>query len=150
MRLNMIVAPNIPDADWMVVVLMAEGLFDRWRVTRGGTMTYADASKRTINLGDYDCRQGRGEDYATVDDYLLRHGDGPTGPGADLALISRHRAAFLHELTHATLVGKRHGPSHGTKFCRAFARVLRVYAPSVYTPYKELSNKPLTLSREAV
>lgn len=146
----LIVDPKIPDADWMTVVLMAHGLLGRWRVERGGTATYADASKRCIVLSDHDCRRGVGADYACVDDYLLRHGDGPTGPGADIALISRTRHAFLHELAHATLVGKRHGPPHGRKFCRTLAKLLRAYAPGVYTPYEELPQKPLTSSRKAV
>lgn len=141
--------PRIPDADWMSVVLMAEGLW-RWRVTRGGTATYTDSSKRIINLSNHDCRKGVGEDYLCVDDYLLRHGDGPRGPGADIALIKRHEHAFLHELAHAVLVGKRHGPPHGRKFCRTLAKLLRSYAGRVYTPYEELPKKALTSSRKAV
>jgi len=69
-----------------------------------------------------------------VDDVLLAHGDGPTGPGADVALTTRTRAAILHEMAHA-LLRPRNLPPHGRQFCRGLAGLLRRHAPEVYAPY---------------
>ena len=127
------VDPTLPDAPWIARVLVAEGLTG-WRVERGGRLTFTETWRRRIVLGRYDCQPGDGEDYDTVDDVLLAHGDGPTGPGADVALTTRTRAAILHEMAHA-LLRPRNLPPHGRQFCRGLAGLLRRHAPEVYAPY---------------
>ena len=124
------VDPAIPDAAWIARVLVAEGLHG-WRVERGDRLTFTETWRRRIVLARYDCQPGRGEEYATVDDYLLRHGDGPTGPGADVALTTRTRAAVLHEVAHALLRPRSLAP-HGCAFCRTLARLLRRHARETF------------------
>jgi hypothetical protein len=132
-RRAIVVATTIPHAGWIARVLAAEGLRG-WRVERGDRQTFTETWRRRIVLSRYDCQPGVGEDYDAVDAYLLAHGDRPTGPGADVGLTTRTRAAILHEMAHACL-RPRNLPTHGRAFSRLLAGLLRRHAPEVYRPY---------------
>lgn len=139
MRRPFPVDPSLPDAAWIARVLAAEGLHG-WRVERGDRLTFTETWRRRIVLARYDCQPGSGEDYDTVDTYLLTHGDAPTGPGADVALTTRTRAAILHEMAHA-LLQPRNLPPHGRQFCRTLAGLLRRHTPEVYRPYADQKSR---------